>query len=631
MNGKHYVGKKAQSFEQYEDVIVDGVLVQNSDGVQFKAGNEDGYVLSINCPYGTQQMADDLYAMLGGKVYRGYRAGNAVIDPQAELGDGITVNGIYSMLAYKHVNFGPNHPAEIAAPGESTLNHEYNYINPTRRDLDKGKGHLDDFVKQFTEYLDLIKKQTDQKAETWYQKEDPSTNWTEQQKSEHVGDIWYNTSDGNFYIYEDKQWKKSPATPPDYVFDRIDKKAEIYVTQPVPPYNVNDLWFGGTDEPIKVCVQSRTAGEDFHMEDWQKKDEYIDKSDAEQAGKDAVDAQTQEDIFNKLTNGGAAQGIFKDENGDIYVNAEYLRGRTIDLERLMLSGKLGGMKEGYGSTKDGRTTKGLLIWGPNGLDASGNAKPPYILLTNAGFRVQTAEDANFNVSNTTGEMQGNFTVRGNIVADGGLRLKGTPLTVGDQTAVAWDAANNLMTFGGGYRSYFAGKQAYLGGKYTGYETYVRGSTVNIQANYINEDVQPTVTSDREKKKDIEALEDAGRPAAAADSPQDGPGIDGEPGAGPSLAERYMAFMDALTPVRYRYKTEAGDAPLHIGYIWQDAEAALAAAGLARGDMAALGEVQDDTGAVARGIAYGELIPLLHLAIKRLERRIADLEEVITNG
>ena len=44
---------------------------------------------------------------------------------------------------------------------------------------------------------------------------------------------------------------------------------------------------------------------------------------ADKAAKDAVDSQTQADVFNKLTNNGTAQGIYY-KNGQLYINASYL-------------------------------------------------------------------------------------------------------------------------------------------------------------------------------------------------------------------------------------------------------------------------------------------------------------------
>ena len=50
---------------------------------------------------------------------------------------------------------------------------------------------------------------------------------------------------------------------------------------------------------------------------------------ANSSAKTAVDGQTQADIFNKLTNGGKAQGIYLDENGNVYVNGEYVQAKGI--------------------------------------------------------------------------------------------------------------------------------------------------------------------------------------------------------------------------------------------------------------------------------------------------------------
>lgn len=50
---------------------------------------------------------------------------------------------------------------------------------------------------------------------------------------------------------------------------------------------------------------------------------------ANSSAKSAVDGQTQADIFSKLTNGGKAQGIYLDENGNVYVNGEYVQAKGI--------------------------------------------------------------------------------------------------------------------------------------------------------------------------------------------------------------------------------------------------------------------------------------------------------------
>ncbi len=160
---------------------------------------------------------------------------------------------------------------------------------------------INNFVKNtYAADLENIKNQIDQKIETWFQPTDPSLNWTgketqplcdvngneildvsgktititvETEKVTHEGDLWKNSKTGDEYIYRSGNWEEMPV--PDSVFDEIDGKSSIYVTQPKPPYNVGDAWFTGTD--ILTCVVDRDSGE-FIASDWQKKDNYTDDS-----------------------------------------------------------------------------------------------------------------------------------------------------------------------------------------------------------------------------------------------------------------------------------------------------------------------------------------------------------------
>lgn len=135
MNNKQYVGRRVSSIEVYDEIgPITGVALLLDEENEILAGNDKGYVLEVNCPYGTQEMADNILAKVSGHTYKGFRAQGAKLDPTAELGDGVTVDGNYSMLAYRNVNFGSGHMSEIAAPGESTLEHEFNYQSPSKRE-----------------------------------------------------------------------------------------------------------------------------------------------------------------------------------------------------------------------------------------------------------------------------------------------------------------------------------------------------------------------------------------------------------------------------------------------------------------------------------------------------------------
>ena len=134
---------------------------------------------------------------------------------------------------------------------------------------------------EYSETITELKTQADKKAETWYQGTDPSTSWNATQKAEHEGDLWYNTSNQKTYIYDGSAWQETKSTPPDEVFDSIDGKAQIFISQPTPPYSKGDLWFDSTTSDIMTCIASRSTGS-FNAGDWQKRNKYTDDSYAQE-------------------------------------------------------------------------------------------------------------------------------------------------------------------------------------------------------------------------------------------------------------------------------------------------------------------------------------------------------------
>lgn len=131
----------------------------------------------------------------------------------------------------------------------------------------------------YADDLEEIATQIDGKAETFYQTSDPSTSWTSAQKTEHTGDLWYNSiaSVQKYYRWNGTAWQELTATPPDEVFDEIDGKAQIFVSQPTTPYNVGDLWFNSATSDIMTCVTARATG-NYTASDWEKRNKYTDDS-----------------------------------------------------------------------------------------------------------------------------------------------------------------------------------------------------------------------------------------------------------------------------------------------------------------------------------------------------------------
>lgn len=156
MNNKHYIGRDVRSLEHYDKIgPITGVSILVDEDNEYVAGDMTGYVFETTCPYGTQAMADTMLARLQGKVYKGFRATDAILDKDAELGDGITIDGEYAMLAYQEITFGPKHTSEIAAPGESILEHEYPYVGSTQKTINRKIAQVNSKITKTSEEIRL--------------------------------------------------------------------------------------------------------------------------------------------------------------------------------------------------------------------------------------------------------------------------------------------------------------------------------------------------------------------------------------------------------------------------------------------------------------------------------------------
>lgn len=130
MSDSVFVGTKAGGLEtspQFEPISKIILLVDSEN--YYEAGNDTGRTLEITCPYGTQAMANNLLSSLGGYAYQPATASDALIDPAAELGDAVTVGGVYTVLASVSTAWDRLMTADIGAPGQAEIDSEYPYIS----------------------------------------------------------------------------------------------------------------------------------------------------------------------------------------------------------------------------------------------------------------------------------------------------------------------------------------------------------------------------------------------------------------------------------------------------------------------------------------------------------------------
>jgi hypothetical protein len=124
LSDKYYVGGDITSFSdngKYKPISRVTLLVDDENSLT--AGDDTGMEVIASCPHATQPMVNALLQTMKGYQYQAYEAGAANIDPAAELGDGVTVGGIYSPLS-KLSDDGRGY-AGISSPGEAEMEDEY--------------------------------------------------------------------------------------------------------------------------------------------------------------------------------------------------------------------------------------------------------------------------------------------------------------------------------------------------------------------------------------------------------------------------------------------------------------------------------------------------------------------------
>lgn len=241
-----------------------------------------------------------------------------------------------------------------------TASDKYNASDWVKKDSYASKDDMKNYVDGVTKDM---QDQIDSKAEQHFYAYDPTLDnepaksWTtDEEKEKHVDDLFYNTETGKAYRFmkgDDGSYKWELVQDKDVTNaleaaskaqDTADGKRRVFTADaskdehPDPPYDEGDLWYTGAE--VLVCGKPKAKGEAYDAGDWGKKDNYTNKDEVI----DVVDKKlTQEDIFNRLTNNGANQGMFI-EDGNVYFNATYIKSGEINSD-LIKTGKI--------SSKDG--------------------------------------------------------------------------------------------------------------------------------------------------------------------------------------------------------------------------------------------------------------------------------------
>jgi hypothetical protein len=193
----------------------------------------------------------------------------------------------------------------------------------TENSLDKNA--VETIIKKSETITDL-QNQIDGAIETWFYdgvptlSNAPAIGWTtDKDKKTHLGDLYYDNKTGKAYrfakddstykwiIIKDTELTKALEDSRQALKDAKSKR-RIFGSQPVPPYDVNDMWVNATypsdgstyKNEILKCSTSKAEGEEFDIADWKLASKYTDDTKAEEAKKAAEKAQAE--IKNTQTN-----------------------------------------------------------------------------------------------------------------------------------------------------------------------------------------------------------------------------------------------------------------------------------------------------------------------------------------
>lgn len=133
---KFFVGNNITNFEDNgRQLPISRVTLKVDDENVLTAGDDSGMELLADCPHATQAMVDAVLAQVKGYQYWMFSAGDAGLDPSAELGDGITAGGVYSVIS-RLADDGSGFPS-VTAPGEAELEDEYPEAGPMSREFNR--------------------------------------------------------------------------------------------------------------------------------------------------------------------------------------------------------------------------------------------------------------------------------------------------------------------------------------------------------------------------------------------------------------------------------------------------------------------------------------------------------------
>ena len=154
---KTYLGRRLAEFSPgiaSKPITKVELLDENGDVVGV-SGSDTGRTLTALQPDGTDAMAASILAKVSGYKHIGYDGRKALLDPAVEIGDAVTVDGLYVPLIALDMTFDPMLAPDISAPDADEIDDEYPYKSPTQRQIERNFAKARSLITKTSEEINL--------------------------------------------------------------------------------------------------------------------------------------------------------------------------------------------------------------------------------------------------------------------------------------------------------------------------------------------------------------------------------------------------------------------------------------------------------------------------------------------
>lgn len=155
MSDKIFIGSDVVDLDTGQKKMVSKVILTKSSDTWFEAGDDSGDTLEVTNPWATQAMADSILAEVKGVDYLPYTATDALLDPAAEIGDGVTIGGMYSEIVSMDLDLGVAGCVGLSAPGVDEIEDEYPYKSSGDREADRENKRIYSLITKTDEEIRL--------------------------------------------------------------------------------------------------------------------------------------------------------------------------------------------------------------------------------------------------------------------------------------------------------------------------------------------------------------------------------------------------------------------------------------------------------------------------------------------